>query len=393
MPLAIACATLAVLGALSLAFVRAEMFVVPLFVAVIWLCLDDYEQNRLRPRVMLVVAVLALWANLHGSVLIGAALAAAYFSVRAVLMARGKRARATGGYVLLAIAAALAPLATPFGIHVLAYYHQMIGNQAVKLADIEWDSPTFPALSFFQFALPLLLAALAVIPGLVKGRRPPWPLLGALVVTAIAAWIAMRNNMWLAIAASILIAEAAANWLPSNKIRASFILTLSLSAIALMAFGIGRLATRSASGFEAQAPLGAIAATASYVASHPDARVLADTMSASALLWLDPAITGHVGFDGELEIYPQPALIAWITFQNAHSADWLAAANGYRILVATRSDDSPLAQRLTRLPRSTLLATDAQGVAVIAAARTTRPRCQPRKGARQVACGQTAAQQ
>jgi hypothetical protein len=363
--LAVSCGALAIFGALSLIFVRAQLFAIPLFVLILWLCLGDAGASRLRLRIVLVLPLLALWANLHGSVLIGAGLVAAYFGFRAVGMGRRREWRPALAYGALAAGAALTVLATPYGTHVLAYYRDMVGNQAVRLADVEWDAPAFPALPFFQFAIPLLLAGGSLLVSMRRGRRPSWTLVGATALTGLAAWFAMRDNVWLGIVAAVLVAETAPVWLPTEEAKPSFVRALALGGAALAALGVGRLATRAESGFQGKAPLQAVAAAGSYAASHPCTRVLADNTSASALLWLDPALTGRVAFDGELEAYPQAALVRWVSFQSAGGPDWLAAADGYQILIGTTADQPRLVRRLGQLSGGAVLGHDSRGIAVL----------------------------
>src|SRR5205807_1394872 len=161
----------------------------------------------------------------------------------------------------------------------------------------------FPALSFFQFVVPLILAATSLIPALKTGHRPARVLTIALAVTACAGAFAMRNGIWLSIAAGLLIAEAVTTWLPTQAPRPSFV--------------AGRLAARSGESYLAAAPVNAIEATATYAAAHPLARALADNTSATALLWLHPELQGRVGFDAELDAYPPQALMRWLQFQAA----------------------------------------------------------------------------
>jgi hypothetical protein len=362
---AIACSMLAVFGALSLTFVRGQVLAVPLFVALLWILLQDSRRPHSGRSLLLVAPVLIVWANVHGSVLVGVALAVAYLGYRAVRALAGRSWRGAGGYAALAALAALTPMATPYGIHVLSYYREMIGNHAVAVADIEWDPPTFPELAFFQFALPLLLAGASTVAAVVKGRRPPLVLIGAVAVTTVAAAIAMRNNSWLAIAAAMLLAETVSAWAPTSKPSPAFVRALAIGASLLAIAGFGRLALRSAAGYESHAPLAAIAATASYASSHPAARVLADSRGASALLWLDPAIAGRVGYDGELEVYPQQALLDWVSFQMADTPDWLAAARGYQVLLGTRADDPTLVHKLGALPGASVLRRDGRGIAIV----------------------------
>jgi hypothetical protein len=246
---------------------------------------------------------------------------------------------------------------------VLAYYHAMIGNHAVGLADIEWDPPVFPALSFFQFAIPLVLAGCATVAVLTRGRRPSGVLVVGVALSAGAASIAMRNSIWLSLAAAALIAQTAPAWLPTSEARPAFLRVLAFSGGLLAVLGLGRLATRTDGGFTHRAPLEAIAATATYAAAHPCARVLGDNDSASALLWLEPSMAGRVGFDGELEAYPQPALTSWVAFQAASGSDWLAAAHGYGLLIGA-SAQPVLVRQLGSLAGGTVLARDSRGIAV-----------------------------
>jgi hypothetical protein len=372
---AVAGATLAIFGTLSLTFIRAQIFALPLFVALLWLCLEESGQPRPRLKALLVLPLLALWANLHGSVLIGAALAGAYLGYRAVVMARRRRRRSAGGYAALAAAAVLTPLATPYGSHVLAYYHSMIGNHAVAVADIEWGPPAFGTLAFIQFVAPLALALVSVLAARSKGHRPRPELLGAVCLTALAAAFAMRNDVWLGIASALLVAETASAWLPTRAPAPRFVGALALAGAALAVLGVGRLLTRSNDGFQSQAPLGAIAATASYAASHPCARVLADNVGASALLWLEPKLAGRVGFDGELEAYPQAALVDWVKFQAAAGSDWLAAARGYQLLIGTTTSQPARVRRLSVLRTGIALAHDTRGIAVLDPAATPAAGC------------------
>jgi hypothetical protein len=369
----IASCTFAIFGALSLTFVRAQVLAIPLFVAVLWLCLDDARDGRLRARIVLVLPLLALWANVHGSVLIGSAVVACFLGVRAATSVWERSWAQAAAYAGLTAAAACAVFATPYGTHVLAYYRDMIGNHGVALADIEWDPPALGQFSFLQFVVPLLAAVGSVIAVIAKRRRVPWVLVSAVAITAVAAGTAMRNNLWLGIAAAVLVAETARVWLPTARLKPAFVGAIAVAAAVLAVVGVGRLATRSASGYQARVPMAAIAATTSYADTHPCARVLADNTSASALLWLDPSLAGRIGFDGELEAYPPSQLIDWVHFQAARTPHWLKAATGYQLLVGAQADQPLLVHRLGRLRHGRVLATDARGIAVVNRAAATAP--------------------
>ena len=78
---------LALLVALAHGGVRAQMLAYPLFVAVLWL-LRDQTPNR---KLVLIFPVLVLWANLHGSILVGAALVSLYGMCEAGRLLLGRR--------------------------------------------------------------------------------------------------------------------------------------------------------------------------------------------------------------------------------------------------------------------------------------------------------------
>ena len=150
---------------------------------------------------------------------------------------------------------------------------------------------------------------------------------------------------------------------------------LPWTAAVLAVLGIGRLAAQSSSAFQSQVPLSAIAATASYVSLHPCTRVLGDNTSASALLWLDPAMAGHVEFDAELEAYPQAALANWVAFESAQGRGWLTAARGYPLMMGATNLQPALVRRLGGLAGALVLARDSRGIAVIDPRETGSQRC------------------
>jgi hypothetical protein len=263
------------------------------------------------------------------------------------------------------LGAALSPLATPYGIHVLTYYSAFVGNQAVRLADVEWGPPVFPALSFFQFVVPIGLCLVSLV--LARRRGRPWPalLIGGVAVTAIAAFLAMRNNVWLGMATAVLLAETSSAWIPTREATRGFLAVASVLAVALALAGVGRLAVRSDGGYESLAPMRSLTATASYAAEHTCARVLADNLGVSALLWRYPSMAGRVAFDGRIEAYRQRDLRTWVAYQGVEGSHWQATVKPYQLLVGSSLQDSLLVSRLARLPDGVVLAREPRGIAVL----------------------------
>jgi hypothetical protein len=256
-------------------------------------------------------------------------------------------------------------MATPYGVSVLHYYGEFVGNAALRAADVEWDPPVFGGLSFFQFVIPIGLAAGSTMLALRRGKRPSADVFALTVITGAGAALAVRNNVWLGMAAALLIADTAGAWMfAAQPIRWGFVGLLTAIGLACGIIGLGRLASESNQRFESLAPLRAIDVTAAYARSHPCARTIADGMSVSALLWRHPAMIGRVAFDGQIEAYSQRALFRWVAFQAAATHDALRIARRYELLLASKQSPR-LATRLSNLRDSVTLVDGRGGIAVL----------------------------
>ncbi len=93
---------------------RPQSFAFPLFVATLWLVLDD--ARRPSPRVFASLPLLVLWANLHGSVLLGAALVSGRRILRDGRAAAADRTRAGATAPALGVRVRLAVRVPPAGV-------------------------------------------------------------------------------------------------------------------------------------------------------------------------------------------------------------------------------------------------------------------------------------
>jgi hypothetical protein len=150
--------------------------------------------------------LIALWANLHGSFVIGLGLGG-MLAAEAVLTAPGwpERRRAVQAWALFLGLATLATLATP---NLLATwwlpFHLLGQNLALSLL-IEWRSPDFQQLQPLELWLLGLLAL-----GLARGIRLPLPRLLMLLLFVHLALKHQRHGDLLAVAGPLLIAPALA---------------------------------------------------------------------------------------------------------------------------------------------------------------------------------------
>jgi hypothetical protein len=362
--ISISFSSLAIAIALPYVFVRAQDTALPLLAALLILCLTDAEHARPQRRLVLLIPLLVLWANLHGSVLVGATIACGYLLYRALLSAGRRDWGTTVTCVFLASLVVLSPLATPYGTAVLSYYHEIIGNGAIRDLVPEWRSPTFLSFAFLALALLLGLVALLLVTSLVRRRRPSPVLLAAVVITAALAAITTREIVWFSMTACVILAEMTQSFMPTREVTGPFLVLASGAAAACTVVAAVLLVGRSNAKYEELTPLHALAATEAYAAVHPCAQILADNTASSALLWHDPFLAGRVAFDARLEQYPARALIRWGQFQIAQGPNWRHSIGGYQILVGSTAYNADLTTRLAHLRNFRVLTHDAHGIAV-----------------------------
>jgi hypothetical protein len=344
--------------------IRAQSFAYPLFVVLLWAILED--ARRPRARFLLVLPLLALWSNLHGTVLLAIALVAGYSVVQIFLAARRVDVRLAGLHATVAMGAVMTMFATPYGFSIVHYYRALIGNGIVSQYILEWAPPSLGnvySLGFFGLAF-LVVAAVAYAVG--RGYRPAPALIAIASVLGLLATQGVRYQAWFVIAAGVLAAEALAAVRPAP---AEFPLRMQrLGALAVLLFALATavvLGRTTDAKFERLAPLRAASAAAVYATGHPSATILADDETSSALLWLYPQTLGRVAFDARLEQYPQPLLRKWLTYLNGVPPGWPALIGGYDVLVASRRAHPELVANLERLTGWRQLLTDSDGIALV----------------------------
>ncbi len=355
----------ALLGLRHWAFVRVQDLVPPFIALLLVICLSDSERERPRKRLLLLVPLLIVWANVHGSVLLGAGLAVAYLVWRTVALARAGAPRAARATLALACASALTPLATPYGPQIIHYYLQFVGNEAQRIAGAEGRSPAFPGGSFFVVYGSLVLVVVVGARALVTHRPAPWVPLGACLLTALAASGRLGNLPWLTMVAALLIAELVKHRVPVGTGRPAMLTGATLLASAVGVVVIGALAVRRASSYESETPLRATAAAAAWAEQHPSWGILADNLDAAALEWHAPALAGRIAYDARVELYSEPTLMRWAIFQSGHLPGWRSTTNGYQLLIGATRFRPGLVERLKTLPGRVVIAHDGAGIAVV----------------------------
>lgn len=214
---------LATVGALpTLAIARVQLFSLVLFPVL--LALLRAETRRPSRRIWLVVPLLALWANLHGTVILGLAVVLAY-----LLCSRLRRDPILA--IVVGAAAIVALGVTPALAGTLAYYHGLLTNMAAQRGQGMWGGLSLSA------PLDLLLIAAAVVLSLRVWRARPqlweWAVLAALAALTIGA---SRNGVWLLF---FLVGPAARATTPKRTWQA-LVLPAAVASLAAISFAMIR---------------------------------------------------------------------------------------------------------------------------------------------------------
>ena len=354
--------------------IRAQSFAYPCLAVTLWLVLDDQTAARPRPlprpRTWLLVPVLMFWANTHGSVLLGAVLVAGYAGYRTVKALVRRDPRCAVAYLALAGCSAATVVCTPYGTGVLGYYLRFAADPVLRHNVVEWAPPSpLNPVSWAFFAAAGLIAGCLVIAWR-RGARPD-PLLAAFAAISLAlALTAVRNQAWFGFCASLLaadtLARASGARVPalSRGFRVAVLGGLLLLAVSSLAV----LAVTSNAQFYSQTPVQAIRVAAATAGRHPAVHVLGDDDSGTAMLWLEPALFGDVGFDIRFEQYTPAELGAYVDFVFVRGPGWQRVTRGYAIIVASKRHPG-LVRALARLPGWRVSYDGATGVVV-----TRRPR-------------------
>jgi hypothetical protein len=263
---------------------RTQSFALLFFALTLWL---------LERRSLVVLPVLALWANVHGSVVVGVALVLAY-----ALVAR---------HPVLTVAPAML-FVSPYALSLPGYYRLMLVDPPFGKAVNEWHRTKPCALTAVFFAVVLVALLLA-------RRLDPFAQVVLLLTFAIGL-DAMRGIVWFALAALAYL-PAAATRRPrrlSGPVAGSFACLAGVAVVAALAWAGTRDGEQ---GFPAKL----------LSVRGP---VLANEATADWLLWRRPDL--RIAYDVRFEL-ASPAqidrLIAWRRFEPG----WRGVAAGYRTVV------------------------------------------------------------
>jgi hypothetical protein len=313
---------------------RSQIFAEVLFAAVLaLLVLDARRPGR---RVLLVLPLLVVWANLHGSVALGAVLCVGY----ALLSALSPRTRRRS--LILLACSPLCLLVSPYGFDLVRYYRLMLVNPPFAPYVVEWRRlPLTWGYSFF-FASVGLVAVLYVL------RRRALTTFEQLILPVLAAgsfWTG-RNTLWFELAAVLAVPRMLDALLPSrigseDAVGRTNTLVAFAGLVAAAFFctiGLVKAGTR----LDRVLPPAAAAAVASAAGAH--GTVLAYDSQADWLLWREPSLAGRVAYDVRFELLDRRELVELRgLLHGVVAASWRRCGASARVVTFAKPADAAAA--------------------------------------------------
>jgi hypothetical protein len=316
--------------------IRTQTFALPLFVLVLWLLSEDSRSPS--RRVFWAFPVLVLWANVHGSVLIGTGLTVLAGAIAAW---GGLRRQPQGPFAHgagLIVTGCVALLATPYGLSLVSYFHDLLGNPEISAIASDWMPVEFEAVH-----LPFFLLAGLTVGVLARAREDLTTFERlTLILLLIAAFTARRNLAWFALAAVVLVPPLMTRLRSGRRDPAAPPLRLAAAGSAV-AVGLTMIAavaglSRGDERDQSRTPAAAAATVGAAAAADPALKLFTHPRYSDWLLLKYPHLAGRVSSDIRFELMTPAELRRFRRVRGQIGADWLRATGGARLLVLDSSE-------------------------------------------------------
>jgi hypothetical protein len=305
--------------------IRAQILALPLYTGLLWLLAS--EARRPTRRVWVAFALLAVWANVHGSVALGALLVMLLGVYEFVRLRGGSWRRS----LALVVLPPLAVLATPYGpVATAEYYHLLLVDPpfAGRVTEWGWAAPEVRTIAFY------VLVAIA-IPLVVWGRQRLAPFdVAVLTLTLVGAVTAIRGIVWFALACMIFLPVAIGRGLESRRPgepRRSFNVALTAALAGILAVVALSSFLRPTSWYETYWPREAVEAVRDEL--RPGDRVFIPDRFSDWMLFKIPELRGRIAYDVRFEVYDRAFFDRLQEYAFETGADWKSFADGYRIVL------------------------------------------------------------
>jgi hypothetical protein len=266
--------------------------------------------------------VLALWANVHGSVVVGVTLVV----LRGVSLWRAERRLG----LLLVCASPLCLFASPYGLSLVHYYRVMLANPLLPRFVSEWQ-PTTLTIGSAVFFVMLAAGTIALtrFPGTTTRYEK-----AVFALTALSALQAVRGMVWFALAVIPLLAPVLETAVPRTRALMRPVSGRVGAALAVAAPLVLAVVFAHPQGwFTSEWPDAGGRAVAAAAAQDPHARILADDRYADWLLFTDPALRGRIAYDIRFELFTARQFEVLASYRSPYGRAGTSLTRGYELRV------------------------------------------------------------
>jgi hypothetical protein len=272
-------------------FARTQSLAYVPFVALVILLSRDRLSTR---AVVLILCLLAVWSNVHGSVLLAVPLVA----LRGILELRRSRwlDRRAAALVLLPW---LCVFASPYTFQLMSYYDKTAFNPSFSKYLSYWAPTTFSPISAPLLVLLFTLLWLLGRSSETYSTYERW----LLVVAAVIGLLAVRNWAFAALLVVMLAPVGVDRVLSRGESRPAPWIAAGIASVVAVATVIGVVAAFTRSGPALTRDFSRGASTAVYrAATSPRARIYAGVKFSNWLMWEHPGLQGKLVLDARYEL-------------------------------------------------------------------------------------------
>jgi len=335
---------------------RAQSIALPLFALTLALTATDHDLAK--RRTLLVFPLLVLWANVHGSVVLGAALVAL-----AGLIVLARRLRQSGpdtplwwGLLYLVLPWACT-IASPYGTDLIRYYRDLLVDSPVSRYITEWQPPSLHGYEIAFF----VIAAATVVVVVWQRRRLALYDLAVLAITLAGALRSVRAIVWFALALALLLPlalDGLTKPVTPAEVHRRAAGTIVATCLAIAVFAAAVTLQHDNSWYEREWPGAAVR----QPLVTRQGTVWASGTYADWLLWKEPSLRGRVAWDSRFELLTESELRQLVVF-NGLDPGWQAVVAPYPLLILDRRRHAEQSRRLNAEGRTRVLVT--QGPAAV----------------------------
>ena len=305
--------------------IRAQMLALPLYTGLLWLLATQARAPT--RRVWLAFPILVVWANVHGSVALGALLV---MLLGAYELLRSRGATWPRSTALVALAP-LTVLATPYGpVATANYYHALLVDPpfAGRVTEWSWAEPATNTMFFYALAFIALIVVW-------RGRHRLSLFDHAVLVLTFAGGVnAVRGIVWFALACMVFIPVAIGQRLESKnrgKPRRGLNVAIATTLTAALVLVAASLFLRDEEWFDEYWPRDAVEAVRGEL--EPDDRLFAPDRFSNWMLFKIPELRGRVAYDVRFELYDKEFFDNLQDYNYEDGPDWEVFTDGYRLVL------------------------------------------------------------